>query len=271
VLVIDDDVGTLIGYKHILRAAGYDVSTAALGEDGIAAANGDGFDVVLCDQRLPDVSGVDVIRHIRASCPGTAIALVTAWGTPELLVEAMRAGANTYAEKPLIDQDLIAVIHEARSRQAVNSTAEETHVGYAARRWAELVIRATQVPDDIRTVVIWAHAIGMAPGTLKMWCRAAGVTPKRSLDLARLLNIVRRHQGELWEIQRRLDIIDDRTRRLMMHRAGFGERDSTVPDVETFLNRQQLVRDVQLLNAVRNRLSTAPRHPSLEGRRLGPQ
>src|SRR5262245_13908513 len=60
VLVIDDDARTLFAYKQILRLAGHGVATAALGEDGVAAALRDEFDVVLCDQRLPDIPGIAV-------------------------------------------------------------------------------------------------------------------------------------------------------------------------------------------------------------------
>src|ERR1044071_8267638 len=108
VLVIDDDAGTLLGYKCVLRAAGHDVATAALGEDGMAAAERDQIHVVLCDHRLPDRPGIEIVSQIHESCPGTAIVLVTAWSTEELIIEARRAGATSVAEKPLLGDDLIA-------------------------------------------------------------------------------------------------------------------------------------------------------------------
>ena len=83
VLVIHDDAGTLLWYKEILRMAGHHVGTAALGEDGVTAAKCDEFDVVLCDLRLPDISGLEVLRQIRQSSPSTRVVLVTGWLTSE--------------------------------------------------------------------------------------------------------------------------------------------------------------------------------------------
>ena len=84
VLIIDGDVGTLLSYKTILRAAGHEVTTVALGEDGIAAARREMFDVVFSDLLLPDVSGLDVIRSIRQASPSTGIVMVSGWATTGL-------------------------------------------------------------------------------------------------------------------------------------------------------------------------------------------
>jgi DNA-binding NtrC family response regulator len=105
VLVIDDDAGTLFGYKHILRFAGHEVTTTALGEDGIAIATRDAFDVVLCDQRLPDVPGTTVVKVISDTCPNTRVVLISAWITPELMIEAKYNGATSVAAKPLIGDE----------------------------------------------------------------------------------------------------------------------------------------------------------------------
>ena len=253
VLLIDDDAGTLFGYKGILREAGHEVATAALGEDGIAIARREFFDVVLCDLHLPDVSGLQVVREIHDSCPGTSLVLVTAWGAPDLAVEAKRLGAATYAEKPLIGGELLTVVEEARGGANPREVARSRRVGYAARRWAGPVVRAVHLTDDPKTIRAWCHGVGHARGTLKGWCRAAKVTAKESLDLVRLLRLVIRHGGEPWDLQRRLDIIDERTAEALIRRAGFAS-DACVPDVETFLSQQQLIVLPELVDALRERL-----------------
>jgi DNA-binding response OmpR family regulator len=260
VLVIDDDAGTLFGYKHILRFAGHEVTTVALGEDGVAATERDPFDVVLCDQRLPDCAGVDVVRQIRDRCPETAIVLITAWGTPDLVVEAKRSGATSFAEKPLIGDELVTVVDEARRLQAsTGSVAPPNHVGYAARRWADLIIRAAYVPGDSKTVAAWCRKIGLAPSTFKGWCKAAGVKPKPSIALVRLLQIVVHYRGEHWDLQRRLDIIDERTANALITGAGFSPG-SVVPDSEAFLSQQRLITFPELIDALRERLTRRQHH-----------
>jgi DNA-binding response OmpR family regulator len=259
VLVIDDDAGTLLGYKGILRAAGHEVATAALGEDGVLAAQRDPFDVVLCDQRLPDCAGIEVVRQIRESCPETSIVLITAWGTPELVIEAKRNGATAYAEKPLIGDELLTVVEEARRLQAsAVPVVPTTQIGYSERRWADLIARAVSVGHDVKTVVAWCRSVGLARSTLKARCKAAGETPKASVTLLRLLTLVIHHSGEPWSLQHRLDIIDERTAKALIRRAGFSP-ESPIPDLESFLSHQQLIPSPDLIAALRERLTHVKR------------
>ena len=259
VLVIDDDAGTLFSYKHILRTAGHEVATAALGEDGVVAAQRDPCDVVLCDQRLPDLAGIEVVRQIHESSPGTSIVLVTAWGTPELVIEAKRNGATSYADKPLIGDELLTVVEEARRLQAsAVPVGQATQIGYAERRWADLIARAAYVGHDLKTVVAWCRSVGLAQSTLKAWCKAAGATPKASVALLRLLPLVIHHSGEPWSLQHRLDIIDERTAEALIRRAGFSP-ESPIPDLESLLSQQQLIASPDLIAALRERLTHVKR------------
>lgn len=255
VLVIDDDAGTLFGYKRILRAAGHEVVTVALGEDGVVAAEREQFEVVLCDQRLPDRSGVDVVRLIRETSSRTAIVLVTAWGTPDLVIEAKRNGVTLYAEKPLIGDELLVVVEEARRLQtSTQLSPQPSPVGPAARRWADLVVRGAYFVDDLRTVSSWCRGVGLGRSTLKAWCKAAGVKPKVSVDFIRLLRLVIHHAGEPWVLQRRLDTIDERTADALIRRAGFS-RDSLIPYLDSFISQQRLVIPTELVAALHERLT----------------
>jgi len=254
VLLIDDDAGTLLGYKVILRAAGYEVATAALGDDGVFIAHHDEFDVVLCDQRLPDMVGTEVVRQIHGNCPRTAIVLVTAWGTPELIIEAKRAGAVSYAAKPLIGDELVSVVHGALRLQE-RVTEVQSPIGHATRRWGDLIARSAYVTDDQSTVLAWCKDVAIARATLQKRCDAVGVTPKESLDFVRLVRVAIHHHGEVWDLQGWLDVVDDRTARSLLKRAGFGADFPRVPDLDTFLTHQRLILSSDLIRAIRSRLS----------------
>ena len=89
VLVIDDDPGTLVGYKGILRSAGFDVTTVDSGREGLARAQSDHLSVVLADLRLPDLSGLDILRKLRASRITVPFVIVTGFGSPRSAVEAI--------------------------------------------------------------------------------------------------------------------------------------------------------------------------------------
>lgn len=256
VLIIDDDVGTLLSYKCILRSVGHEVATAALGEDGIVTALRDQYDVVLCDQRLLDIPGTEVVRRIRQRMPATAIVLVTGWNTPELAAEAKRCGAAAVADKPLLVEDVVRVVDQAiHSPHAATESADTDATGYAARRWAELIARAVACRHDLKTVALWCREIGIAHSTLKKRCDSVGVTAKDSLDFIRLQRVAINHAGTNWDLQRRLDIVDDRTAQALLKRAGFGPDVSQVPDVPSFLSHQRMIVRPELIEAIRGELS----------------
>lgn len=254
VLVIDDDAPTLLYYKRILRDAGHDVVTVALGDDGLSASYRGGFDVVLCDYLLPDVSGIEVIRQINERSPQTAIVLITGWGRPELIVDAKRVGATNFVMKPLIGDDLVSLVSEAMRLKADSPISRAKPANYATRRWADLIARGANAADDPRTVFAWCRCIGIARGTLQKRCEAVGITPKEALDFLRLLRLSVRHAGEPWDLQYRLDITDLRTVRALMQRAGFGPDVSHIPSLESFLLHQQLILAADVIDAVRLRL-----------------
>jgi DNA-binding NarL/FixJ family response regulator len=254
VLVIDDDAGTLLGYKSILRAVGYEVATAALGEDGMAAAQREQFDAVICDQRLPDRPGIEIVRQIHDSCPRTAIVFLTAWSTPELVIEAKRAGATSYAEKPLAGDDLVALVDDAVRQHADNKVLDPNPIGHAARRWADLVIRGVYLPDDPKTTLLLCRGVAVSHSTLQKRCEAVGVKPKAALDLVRLIRVVIHHAGDAWDLERWLEIVDDRTARSLMERSGLAASGSRVPNLETFWSLQRLIAAPELIAALRIRL-----------------
>lgn len=254
VLVIDDDVGTLLGYKGVLRAAGHEVATAALGEDGLAAARRDLFDVVLCDQRLPDRPGIEIVSEVHESCPRTAVVLITGWSTPELMIEAKRAGATSYATKPLIGDDLVTVVHDALRVHVTQKAEHRNHVGFAVQRWTDLVVDGVLLEEDPKTVLLWSSGIAVTRSTLQHRCNAVHVTPKDSLDLVRLVRVVVQHVGEPWDLQDWLNVVDDRTARSLMSRAGLFSDSSCVPDLELFLSHQRLILRSELIQPLLTRL-----------------
>ncbi|MGF1469929.1 MAG: sigma-54-dependent transcriptional regulator [Sandaracinaceae bacterium] len=100
VLIVDDDrsVGTvLIG---LLRQAGYDASHVLAATDGIARVLSRPVDVVITDLRMPGMDGMELLRTLRAKAPGLPVVILTAHGTVDLAVEAMKAGAADFLLKP---------------------------------------------------------------------------------------------------------------------------------------------------------------------------
>src|SRR5438045_2307374 len=100
VLIIDDEPGLRQTVSLILAEEGYDVQTASDGEEGLSKAAVMEPDVILCDVRMPRLPGLEFLDRYQAS-KGTALVIVmTAYGSTELAIEAMKRGAYDYLPKP---------------------------------------------------------------------------------------------------------------------------------------------------------------------------
>ncbi|MBI1911770.1 MAG: sigma-54-dependent Fis family transcriptional regulator [Deltaproteobacteria bacterium] len=113
ILLVEDEEYIRENLSEILEMNGYKVVTAANGEEGINAAKKNDFSVVLTDLRLPGMSGIEVIRNVKAISPNTACIILTGYATVETAVEAMRVGAFTYLKKPFGKDELLVTIEKA--------------------------------------------------------------------------------------------------------------------------------------------------------------
>lgn len=117
ILVIDDKDSMREMLKAALSAEGYDVETEDCGDAGIARTKEKHYDVVLTDLKMPDISGMDVLSRVKAHDPDSAIIVMTAYGTIETAVEAMKRGAFDFLQKPFDTSHLHMVIERAVENQ----------------------------------------------------------------------------------------------------------------------------------------------------------
>src|SRR5918993_1451022 len=99
VLVVDDEPSMRQMLSFALRREGYDVSTADDGRTALEAMRDGRFDLVVTDVRMPEVSGVDLLREAKRLDPALSIIMMTAYGSKETVLEALRLGATDYVEK----------------------------------------------------------------------------------------------------------------------------------------------------------------------------
>jgi two-component system response regulator HydG len=112
-LVVDDQRNMRTTLAMMLRAAGYDVDEAADGAQGADMGKKGAYDVVLTDLRMGAVDGLSVLRAVKESHGGTEVVVMTAYGTIESAVEAMRLGAFDYIQKPFTEQELLVKVERA--------------------------------------------------------------------------------------------------------------------------------------------------------------
>jgi DNA-binding NtrC family response regulator len=110
ILVIDDEAAMREVLRARLEAAGHQVETAETGEDGLDAAERLELDVAIVDVRLPDLTGIEVLERLERSHPGLPVLLVTAHGSIDLAVDAMKRGARDFLTKPLDHEQLASLL-----------------------------------------------------------------------------------------------------------------------------------------------------------------
>src|SRR5437660_1494903 len=164
ILIIDDEVGIRESLQTLLELEGYDVQTAANGEQGIARLGDRPFDLVLLDLALPDRNGIDLLAEIRAHAPHLSVIMITAYGTVENAVKAMQAGAANFVQKPWNNEKLLADVRAAVARHRV----EEENV---------------QLKRALKQRYNFENIVGKSEPMLKIFDLVAQVAPSRSTVL----------------------------------------------------------------------------------------
>jgi DNA-binding response OmpR family regulator len=114
-LIVDDEPSFLLPLAEVLEQEGYIVSTAADGREAIDHLKNASFDVILTDLRMPQVDGLEVMAAAKELQPDALIILVTAYGTLQTAVAALRHGAFDYLLKPVPIHEILASIGRAEA------------------------------------------------------------------------------------------------------------------------------------------------------------
>ncbi len=125
-LLVDDDRQVLESMADWLRDQGYAVDTATGQGEAIERFTAKSYDLLLCDIRLQDGDGFDVLEQALRRRPGMQVILLTGYGTADSAIDAIRAGAFDYLTKPLIDDELLMAIERALGQRKV--LAENTEL-----------------------------------------------------------------------------------------------------------------------------------------------
>ncbi len=153
VLVVDDEDGLRAFLAEALTTAGHDVTTAASGDEALRRLAGQAFELVITDLRMPGTDGMAVLRRVRAEQPETEVIVLTAHGTIETAVEAMKLGAFDYLQKPLgSPAELRLVVARALERRQLVAARDRARLDDAppTLTWGDPTMAA--VVDALRKV-----------------------------------------------------------------------------------------------------------------------
>jgi two-component system response regulator HydG len=116
ILVVDDEESNLLAMKKILEQEAYQVVTARLGTTALTSFRRQEFDLVLTDLRMPGVSGLELLRAIRKENSDVPVVMLTAYGTVNDAVEAMKHGAVDFLSKPLRRETILKCVQDTLAR-----------------------------------------------------------------------------------------------------------------------------------------------------------
>src|ERR1700712_2547314 len=113
ILIIDDDLDMCLLLSKFLSKKGYEVDTAHSGSKGLVKFKENHFDIVLCDYRLGDKEGKDVLVEIKAYSPQTIVLIMTGYSDIKTAIDVIKLGAYDYITKPLIPDEVLNVLKAA--------------------------------------------------------------------------------------------------------------------------------------------------------------
>ncbi len=148
VLAIDDELGVLRWLARVLEDGGYEVQTTTRGSEATAICKSWTPAVVLLDLVLPDADGLDLLRRIKRDRTDVEVVMVTGHGSVSKAVEAMKAGAYSFVEKPVEPAALLATLERAVERQRLEFENEQLRQELKRRfTFANIVGKSKRVRD----------------------------------------------------------------------------------------------------------------------------
>jgi two-component system, NtrC family, response regulator AtoC len=162
ILIIDDEQLIRWSFEKQLSSRGYKVFTAADGEEGIKLFELNEPEIVFLDNRLPNIQGIDVIPRIKAVKEDTNIIFMTAYGSIETAVKAMKSGAIDYLNKPFTFQEVFTAIDNIRTKIML---ADEVHL--LRRQQKDKITFETIIAesDTMKSIVLLARKIARTGST----------------------------------------------------------------------------------------------------------
>jgi two-component system response regulator FixJ len=190
VYVIDDDDAARDSLAFLFRTADVDVRTYASATEFLAAAPSLKGGCVVTDVRMPQMNGLELLRRLRALDLTLPVIVMTGHGDIPLAVEAMKAGASDFFEKPFSDEAMLAAVRRALGRQREDS-AREAERDAVKERLAGLTARERQVLEGLvagKANKNIAFDLGISARTVEIY-RANVMTKMNAASLSELVRM----------------------------------------------------------------------------------
>jgi DNA-binding NtrC family response regulator len=153
ILVVDDDAAMRDFLREELEREGFRVATAAGGRDGVERVKQGGVDLVVCDVKMPDLDGLDLLREIRAVEPSPYVITITAFGSIDTAIRAVKLGAYDYVTKPFEVDQLLVTIEKALGERELRSEVTRLRAEVASRDRLDNMVGRSAAMQEIFSLV----------------------------------------------------------------------------------------------------------------------
>jgi DNA-binding NtrC family response regulator len=158
VLVVDDEPQMLIAIHETLRREGYSITTAGSAREALCRLREKYYHLVITDMRMPEMTGFDLLKKVKTSTPQTPVVLLTAYGTIQNAVDAMKQGAFDYLLKPFSSESLESVVRRALHSAPERETGPSYEIVTQDANFSRLLERARQAAASTATVLVEAES-----------------------------------------------------------------------------------------------------------------
>ncbi|WP_018622216.1 response regulator [Spirosoma luteum] len=118
ILIIDDNNDICLLLERFLSKQGYKTVSVQRGDDGLVLLRKEAFELVICDFKLPDINGLEMLRRIKVMHPSTAVIIITGYSDVRMAVQTVKHGAYDYVTKPLYPDEILYTIKAALERRS---------------------------------------------------------------------------------------------------------------------------------------------------------
>jgi two-component system response regulator AtoC len=153
VLVVDDEENLRLVLRTLLKRQGYEVETAESGEEALKLVDTFGPDVILTDVRMPKMGGLDLLATLQAKGNEATVIIMSAYGNVDLALDAIKAGAYDYVQKPFKHEEIVLALRKAEEREALRRENRALREEIRKEHQFEEILAKSQAMQDIfRTI-----------------------------------------------------------------------------------------------------------------------
>jgi len=154
ILIVDDQDNARGMLSEMLRAEDYDVDQAPSGESACVMVAEKSYDLVITDLRMGDVGGLEVLQRTREASPLTEVIVMTAFGTVEDAVEAMRFGAHDFVQKPFVEEELLTKVARAARRRHLAGELRAVAADFRERyNFGNIIGQSAEIRDVLGRII----------------------------------------------------------------------------------------------------------------------